>query len=82
MAKYTITLQEEEEKALLSDVVSIQEWIENAVRNKVRQCMDAVIEEYTDKQAKKLSHDEKLALIKNLKIKTAKEKQEEFEKSL
>jgi len=42
MANYTIPLSSEEEKALLWDMVSIQEWAENAVFNKARQCADEI----------------------------------------
>jgi len=42
MAQYTITLTTEEEKALLWDMISIQEWADNAVHNKARQCADEI----------------------------------------
>ena len=42
--QYTITLSDEEEKALLTDMMSIQEWIDNAIHNKARQCIDTVCE--------------------------------------
>ena len=42
MAQYTVTLTVEEEKALLCDMISIQDWAENAVFNKARQCADEI----------------------------------------
>ena len=42
MGQYTITLSREEEKALLTNMISIQEWIDNAIYNKARQCLDEV----------------------------------------
>lgn len=36
---------EEEEKALLTDTISIQEWIDNAIHNKARQCIDTVCQQ-------------------------------------
>lgn len=42
MAQYTVTLTVEEEKALLWDMISIQDWAENAVFNKARQCADEI----------------------------------------
>ena len=74
MGKYTSTLSQEEEKALLSDMVSIQEWIDNAIHNKARQCIDKIIHDYTDKRPDKLTGQEKAAIIKNAKIETAAER--------
>ena len=52
MADYLIRLSVEEEKALLVDMVSIQEWLNNAIHNKARQCVDEVcrqaLEDNTD----------------------------------
>ena len=42
MGDYTVTLTAEEEKALLWDMISIQEWAENAVFNKVRWSTDEI----------------------------------------
>lgn len=42
MAQYTVTLSPEEEKALLTDMISIQDWLSNAIHNKARQCIDAM----------------------------------------
>ena len=77
MGEYIINLTEEEEKALLTDMISIQAWIDNAVHNKARQCIDRVVEEYSDKQAKKISSKEKLQIVKGAEVKTAAERQAE-----
>lgn len=45
MGNYTITLSAEEEKALLTDMISIQDWLNNAIHNKARQCIDAITKE-------------------------------------
>ena len=42
MRDYIFTLTTEEEKALLWDMISIQEWGDNALRNKARQCADEI----------------------------------------
>lgn len=42
MTEYSVSLSEEEEKALLTDMLSIQEWLENAIHNKARRCVDMV----------------------------------------
>ena len=43
--KITIDLDSIEEKALLTDVLDIEEWITNAVREKVRRVIDQRCEE-------------------------------------
>jgi len=42
MGEYAVILTEEEEKALLWNMVDIQEWLDNAIHNKARQCIDSV----------------------------------------
>jgi len=79
MGQHTVTLSEEEEKALLTDMMSVQGWIDNAIHNKTRQCIDKVVEEYSDKQSKKLPLQAKLAIVKTAKVKTAAERQAESE---
>lgn len=79
MAKYTVELSPEEEKALLTDMLLIQDWLNNAIHNKARQCIDAVVEEYSDKQPKKITEAEKYAIVREAEVKTAAERQAEFE---
>lgn len=45
MGQYTVTLSAEEEKALLTDMASVQSWLDNVIHNKARQCIDAVCEQ-------------------------------------
>lgn len=75
MGEYTITLLEEEEKALLTDMASIQEWLDNAIHNKARQCIDKVVEECSDRQAKKISNAEKLQIVREAEVESATDKQ-------
>lgn len=79
MGQYTINLSKEEEKALLTDMISVQAWIDNAIHNKARQCIDRVVEECSDKQAQKISPKEKLKIVKDAKVKSAAERQAEHE---
>lgn len=79
MAQFTITILDEEEKALLTDMVSIQDWIDNAIHNKARQCIDKVVEKNSDKQPEKLSVKEKLQIVKHATLETAAEKSARFE---
>ena len=82
MKFFTVIILDEEEKALLTDMISIQDWLDNAVHNKARQCIDIIIEEVTDKKAEKVPVDEKLLIVKDAVVKTAVERQAEFEASL
>ena len=77
MADYTITLTAEEEKALLTDMISIQDWINNAIHNKARQCIDSVVAEYSEFQPKKISQGQRLQIIKDTEVKTAAEREAE-----
>ena len=68
MANYNIEISEDNRKILHSDIVDIQKWLQNFVDNKIRQTCDNLIVEHTDRQPKKMTKDEKRALLKNLKI--------------
>jgi len=74
MGEYKIILSEEEEKALLTDMISIQDWLDNAIKNKTSQCIDKIVGEVSDKQPSKISMVEKLEIIKNTTLETAMEK--------
>lgn len=71
MGRYTIILSSEEEKALLTEMLSIQFWISNAIHNKARQCMDKVILENSDKQPSKISNLERLQIVRDAEVETA-----------
>ena len=78
MKEFTVVISDEEEKALLTCMVDIKEWIQNAISNRARQAVDAIIKEHTDRQPKKMSVADKHALIASLDLKTAAEKNAEF----
>lgn len=67
------------EKALLTDMVSIQEWLNCAVYNKIRKVVDRIVKRITDKQPEKMSMEEKLEIIRNTKIESAAEKNARYE---
>lgn len=71
MSEFTVTITPAEEKALLTNMVSIQEWIDNAIHNKARQCMDAIIKNTTDQQPKKISNSIRDELVLNASVETA-----------
>ena len=82
MPQVNITISDEEEKALSTCIVSIQDWINNAIHNRARVAIDAVVEEVTDRKAEKVPLTEKLSIVRDAVVKTAAEKQAEFEASL
>jgi len=79
---WTITLTPEEEKALLTDMISIQDWLDNAIHNKARQRIDKIVLEYSDKQPNKIGEAEKLAIVREAIVKSAAERQAEFEAAM
>ena len=60
-------------------MVDIAKWVENAIKNRSRQAIDEIVEEQTDRRANKVALEEKLMIVKNANIKSAKVRQEEFE---
>ncbi len=82
MAEYKVTLSAEEEKALLADVISIQDWLNNAIHNKARQCIDRVVGNNSDKQPNKLARAEKLTIVRSADVKSATERTAEMEATM
>ena len=86
MGEYKIILSEEEEKALLTDIISIQEWIDNAIQNKARQCIDEIVTK-SGKGSKFTSVNDKIKIIQDLNkensnlLKSAEIRQAELEAS-
>ena len=79
MTEYTVSLPPEEEKALLTDIISIQDWLENAIHEKARRCIDRILLEYSNRNPNKMSPSEKGQLLAALSLKTAAERQAELE---
>ncbi|MEE8208024.1 MAG: hypothetical protein V3T88_03595 [Nitrosomonadaceae bacterium] len=82
MKQFMVTISDEEEKALLTIMVDIKEWIQNAISNRARQAIDTIVQGQTDKQPKKMFKGDKEQIINSLVLKTAKEKNKEFETKL
>lgn len=74
MLQVTITFNDAEEKVLLTDMVSIQEWLDNAGHNKARRLIDSIVGEKTDKQPKKIPVEEKYQIIRDAQLETAVER--------
>jgi len=71
-----ITITDDEKKVLESwlGVGGIEDWIQHALSNKIRQRVDASILEHSDRNPKKLSKQEKLDLLKDIELPTREER--------
>ena len=76
MPTYTITLTEEEAKALLTDVACIEDWLDNAVKTKVTNCVNKVVVASSNLNPSKLTAAEKLSIVKSADVVSAKERTE------
>ena len=81
IVKYIISVEltATQYKAAAYDCYSVEEWVENAIHNKARQMIDVIVLEVSDKNPKKISKAEKEIIVKEAVIKSAKERQIEFE---
>ena len=72
----TLTISDDEKKVLDSwlGVDKIQEWLQHALDNKIRQRVDASILESTDRNPKKLSKEAKFELLKAVALPTREER--------
>ena len=82
MAKtFTVTITDAEEKAFAWNTVDPEEWVENAVKNKCRKCVDRLY----DREVKRMTDDESVTsipadkdtVINNADVKTAKQRKDE-----
>lgn len=81
MKTFTVTISDEEEKTLLGDMKSIQEWIDNAIHNKARQMIDHYVTE-SGQGSKFSSVEEKLGIVRGLTIETAVDRQARLEEEM
>ena len=71
MGQYTVMLTKDEEKALLTGVISIQEWLDNLLKAKVNKCIDRIVLEHSDRQPAKLSRADKLQIVHGVDVQSA-----------
>ena len=79
MPNFTVTVSDEELKALEWDIYDVQKHIQNAISEKARKTMDTLIMKYTDKNPKKVSKTDKETIIDGLTLETAKERTDKLE---
>ena len=70
MANYTVTLSAVQEKALLGNMTSIQDWVENSISNKARKCIDRYVEQ-SGLGSRQSTDDQKATIITDMTIETA-----------
>ena len=70
MANYTVTLSAVQEKALLGNMTSIQDWVENSIGNKARKCIDRYVEQ-SGLGSRHSTDDQKATIIIDMTIETA-----------
>ena len=75
MKKYTVTISDAEEKALLSQVLDIQTWIDNAIHARARKEILKAIEDNTEFNPLKLSEIDREKHIMKMDIETVAEKE-------
>lgn len=68
MKQFTVKINDAEEKALLTDMISIQDWLDNVIHNKARQCIDRIVEQVTNRRAKKVPVKEKLQIVRDAEV--------------
>ena len=82
MPKFTVTVSDEELKALEWDIYDVQKHIQNAISEKARRTMDTLVQLNTNLNPKKISKIEKELIIKDLDLETAKERTDRMEEEL
>lgn len=65
MPTLEIEITEQEERAIRAVLAreTPQEWVQHAIKNKTRKCVDRIIMRFTDKQPQKLETTERNAII-------------------
>ena len=74
MKSFIIKITGEEEKALLTDMISIQDWLDNAIHEKARRVIDHIIKKTTEFQPEKIAKNQKIQIIKDATLETAVER--------
>ena len=70
----TVTLTDEEYRAMSVLAETPEEWVQNAVTNKARKMIERLVEENSDLQPAKISESEKKRIIKDIDVAKEREK--------
>jgi len=74
MKSITIDIDDLDYEILETDMVDVQEWVENAVREKIRRLTDRLVEEHSEYQADKIDRNKKREILKKVKLPKAKDR--------
>lgn len=68
MPMIEVEITEQEERAIRAVLAqeTPQEWIQHAIKNKTRKCIDRIIMRFTDKQSQKLSIADRNGIIDSI----------------
>jgi len=82
MPQFTVEINDAEEKVLLTDMLSIQEWLDYAIHNKARKLIDKNIKDHIDKQPEKMSFEDKCEIVRNIQLESGAERNARLEAEL
>lgn len=82
MGQITINYTDEQMKAMEYVAFSPQEWIQNAWDNRARKAIHEIVKTYSDLQPEKINLEERLKIVREAKIKTARERHAEMEREI
>jgi len=74
----TIKIDDLDYEILETDMVDVQEWVENAVREKIRRLTDRLVEEHSEFQAHKIDQSKKKEILKKVKLPKARDRNVEM----
>ena len=74
MGEYTVSLSTEEEKALSTELLSVQDWLNHIIHDRARRAIDNIILTHSDKQANKLISSERAQIVRDAEVETAAER--------
>ena len=74
MSNITVILTQEEYNAMTVLTVMPEEWIQTAAINKARKMRDVLVEQYSDKQANKMTVEEKNVILGTIDLEKEKDK--------
>jgi len=81
MPTITIQIDDLDYEILETDMVDVQEWVENAVREKIRRLTDRLVEEYSEYQANKIDPHRKRQILSQVKLPKARDRNIDIELS-
>ena len=73
---FQVEITEIEAKAIEAHIENTQEWLQSLIDNKAQKCINRLVETVTDKQAKKLSLQDKETIIEDITVESYSDKRQ------